>query len=65
MNENKRRTPSAKTRKSMYYLSRKIAYHMNDNIEYVRCPYYGTQYCEKYDLINVTCNGWKGECNYE
>ena len=65
MNENMRHTPSPKTRKAMYYLSRNIAYHKKDNVEYVRCPYYGTQYCEKYDLINVTCNGWKEGCNYE
>lgn len=64
MIENTKHT-SPKTKKRMIYLMRNVAYHKHDNTEYVRCPYYGTQYCEKYDLINVTCNGWKGECNYE
>lgn len=65
MNESVKRTPSDKMKKQMEYLRRSIAYRKHDNTEYVRCPYYGSQYCEKYDLINVTCYGWKGECNYE
>lgn len=65
MSENMRRTSSDKTKKSMVYFMRNVAYHKKDNVEYVRCPYYGSQYCEKYNLINVTCNGWKEGCNYE
>ena len=65
MNESIRHTPSDKATNSFTILRRSLYYHRNDNIEYVRCPYYGSQYCEKYNLINVTCNGWKEECNYE